>query len=57
MCLSDWARHLGLSRAAIQARLKKGWSIHDALSPRLGNAGPTSRERSNAGTIDFSVDS
>jgi hypothetical protein len=53
MCLADWSRYLGISRAAIEARLKKGWSVHDALMPRLGRSGPPSKPRSSAGVVDF----
>ncbi|CAL8476416.1 HNH endonuclease [Caballeronia sp. S22] len=55
MCLADWSRYLGISRAAIEARLKKGWSVHDALMPRLGRSGPRSKTRSSVGIIDFAA--
>ena len=32
LCLSDWARELGISRAALQWRLDAGWSVEKALS-------------------------
>lgn len=35
-CLSEWAKEVGLSRGAIRARLRKGWSVRKALgTPRL----------------------
>lgn len=43
MCESDWARHLGISRAAITYRLRNGASIDEALRPRIGNSGPASK--------------
>jgi hypothetical protein len=46
MCIADWARHLGLSRSAIEFRLARGWRMENALSPRSGKSGPMSmRER------------
>ncbi|MBK5203913.1 MAG: HNH endonuclease [Polaromonas sp.] len=34
MCRSEWARHLGLTPAAISARIKNGWSLERALTPK-----------------------
>lgn len=45
MCLSEWARYLGISTASINYRIKKGWPLDKALSPRIGKSGPPSRER------------
>ncbi|ANI05477.1 hypothetical protein A210_23455 [Pseudomonas putida SJTE-1] len=43
MCLSEWSRHLSISRAAIEYRLKAGWRHEDVFSPRKGRSGPPSR--------------
>lgn len=40
MCLSEWARDLKLSRAALQWRLEKGWALDKALRPRTSRSGP-----------------
>lgn len=32
LCLTEWARRLGMNRGAIQKRLHKGWSVEDALT-------------------------
>lgn len=32
MCLSEWARELGISRAALQWRLDSGWPLVAALT-------------------------
>lgn len=45
MCLSEWSRELGISNASINSRLKRGWSLEDAFSPRRTNAGPASKCR------------
>lgn len=42
MCISDWARHLGVTRAAIHDRLARGALAGDALTPRFGRSGPES---------------
>lgn len=31
-CIGEWGEHLGLTRNAIQLRLKSGWSLDKALS-------------------------
>jgi hypothetical protein len=34
--LSEWSRHLGMSKHGIQLRLRKGWTLEQALStPKL----------------------
>lgn len=43
MCLIEWARHLNLSRNAIEYRLDAGWKHEDVFSPRKGRSGPPSR--------------
>lgn len=40
MCMSDWARHLGITWATISFRLKKKWPIEEALTPKRYNTGP-----------------
>lgn len=32
MCLSDWARRIGLTKASLKERLERGWSIEEALT-------------------------
>lgn len=39
MCLSEWARHFGIHIATVQARIRKGASIEDALTSPLRRAG------------------
>ena len=36
MCISQWAREVGMSRESISNRLKNGWSIEDALTVSKG---------------------
>lgn len=43
MCLSEWAAHLGLSRASLQWRIDRGWPITRVFSPRIGKRGPPSK--------------
>lgn len=45
MCTNDWSRHLGVSRNAIDMRIKRGWKMSDALSPRKYTSGPESRKK------------
>lgn len=45
MCIADWARHLGVSRATINFRLAHGWRMESVLSPRSGKTGPKSRRQ------------
>lgn len=40
MCMSEWSRTLGISRASIKWRLSNGWNAEDAFTPRRGNSGP-----------------
>ncbi len=37
MCLADWARKIGINSCTLSARLKKGWSIEQALSTPVRN--------------------
>ncbi|MCF5712470.1 hypothetical protein GIB57_12170 [Pseudomonas tremae] len=46
MCLIEWARHLNLSRNALEYRLGAGWKLDDVFSPRKGRSGPPSSARS-----------
>lgn len=32
--LSDWARHIGIKTVTLHARLRKGWSMEQALQPK-----------------------
>lgn len=48
MCLSEWSRLLGISRASLLWRMKAGWSDADVFSARKGNTGPKSRDANNA---------
>ena len=32
--MSEWARRLGMSRQTLRLRLKNGWSVEDALTPK-----------------------
>jgi hypothetical protein len=34
LCLSDWARHLGIAQATLSSRLKNGWPLDRALVPK-----------------------
>ena len=42
-CMSEWSREYDLSRNAIEVRLQKGWSVHEALTRPRGKFGPQSR--------------
>lgn len=35
MCIAEWARELGLRPGQIHNRLRRGWSVEDALNPSL----------------------
>lgn len=41
--MSEWAKLVGLSTAAIRYRLRHGWSLEDALFTPAGNTGPKKR--------------
>lgn len=49
MCVSEWARELGVSRAALQYRLENGWSVERALSEPRGKYGPKSQAEPRQG--------
>ena len=34
MNVAEWSRYLGLGKETVRERLKKGWNIQDALSPK-----------------------
>lgn len=40
LCLADWAKKLGLNRANLSYRLKRGWSVERVLSPVDNRFGP-----------------
>lgn len=40
--IAEWARRTGIGRATIQARLKAGWAVHDALTTEAGDRHPKS---------------
>lgn len=39
LCVSEWARRLGISPAAMQFRLKR-WTLEDAMTKSKGHTGP-----------------
>jgi hypothetical protein len=41
--LTDWAESIGITRTALQARLKAGWSLERALTEPRGKFGPRRR--------------
>lgn len=43
MCVSEWARELDISAAALTFRLDAGWPIERALTEPRGKTGPKSR--------------
>lgn len=43
MCLSEWARDLGISRESIVYRINAGWEIDKVFSGRVGKTGPKSK--------------
>lgn len=45
MCMSEWAKHLGISRTAISERIKNGVSIEAALTPGRRKMGQDARVR------------
>ena len=34
LCLNDWARRIGIDRMTLTQRLRRGWTVSDALSVR-----------------------
>lgn len=52
MCVSEWARELGVSHNSINARLKSGWSVERAVSTPRGKFGPKSTKRQPSGLTD-----
>lgn len=36
MCITQWARELGVTRESIRNRLLRGWSVEDALTVKQG---------------------
>lgn len=38
--MNEWAAHYGISRSAIQWRLRNGWSMDDAIKTPRGKSGP-----------------
>jgi hypothetical protein len=38
--LTDWAKHVGISRSSLQWRIKSGWTIERALTEPRGKFGP-----------------
>lgn len=42
MCLSEWARKIGISASALKYRIESGWSTEDALTKPKGVTGPKS---------------
>lgn len=43
MCLSDWARRIGISQQSLRFRLDANWSIDRALLTPKGKIGPVNR--------------
>jgi hypothetical protein len=43
MCISDWAKEIGISPASLQKRLNKGWPLEIALSPEKHDGGDRSK--------------
>jgi hypothetical protein len=37
MNLVDWAKHLGVTKDRIPRRLRNGWTLDDALDPKMKN--------------------
>lgn len=31
LCITEWARRLGVSREALRNRIQRGWSVEDAI--------------------------
>lgn len=46
--LSEWSEQLGISRTAVVARIKRGWSDERIVSTPRGNTGPKSTKRGSA---------
>jgi hypothetical protein len=45
MCLSEWSRETGVTRAALEFRLRAGWPSEKVFGPRVGRSGPPSKPR------------
>ena len=43
MCISDWAKEIGLTPQSLQKRLNKGWPLELALSPEKRDGDPSKR--------------
>jgi len=40
LCLNDWAERIGMGRMTLTQRLRRGWSVADALSTEVGGVKP-----------------
>jgi 5-methylcytosine-specific restriction endonuclease McrA len=45
LCVSQWARRLGIAHGSILRRLSAGWSVDRALTEPRGKFGPTSTRK------------
>jgi hypothetical protein len=43
MCISDWAKEIGLTPQSLQKRLNKGWPLELALNPEKRDGNPSKR--------------
>ena len=43
LCITDWAKEIGISPASLQKRLNKGWPLEIALSPEKRDGGDRSK--------------
>lgn len=44
-CLSEWSRELGIRAYTISSRIKKGWSVEEALTTPVGKARKSARSK------------
>ena len=53
--INEWSSHYGISRSAIQWRVRNGWAIEAAIKTPRGKFGPQQRKRVGAGQISTAL--
>ena len=54
LCLNDWARRLGIGRMTLTQRLRRGWSVSEALTKPVC-PGPPVRWKHSAWSVEYNV--
>jgi hypothetical protein len=55
MCISEWARLVGISANAFGERLRRGWSVQNSIEVPRGGFGPASLRHVEAGSIQYDL--